>query len=101
MMAAVAGPQDVAMQVLTALRRFPDGYSRGTFEGSPWGVTVKRSADDKRIWLFAQELAGTDIVSFNLYRLRSGEVTLKPCEMSCEKIVSFMLGFFASSAPHG
>ncbi len=90
-----ASGDKAAWEVLQALSRFPDGYIRGTFEGSVWGVTVRRSDDGRRIWLFAEDLAGTDIVSFNIYRLSSGAGVLKPCEMSSEKIVAFMLGFVA------
>lgn len=90
-----ASGDKAAWEVLQALSRFPDGYRRGTFEGSVWGVTVRRSGDGRRIWLFAEDLAGTDIVSFNIYRLSSGGSVLKPCEMSSEKIVAFMLGFVA------
>ncbi|KAA3515358.1 hypothetical protein [Agrobacterium rosae] len=78
---------------LSALSRIPDGYVRGKFDGRLWGATIKRSADGRRIWLFAEELAGTDIVSFNLYRIKSGAAVLKPCEMSCEKVIEFVLGF--------
>ena len=31
------------------------------FQGRPWGSIVKRSADGKRIWLYGEELGGTDI----------------------------------------
>jgi hypothetical protein len=56
-------------------------------------VTVKRSVDGKRIWLYGEELSGTDIVSFNLYRLAGPGPILKPCEMSFAKVVEFVLGF--------
>lgn len=35
-----------------ALAKFPDGYVDGFFGNRPWGVTVKRSEDGKRIWLY-------------------------------------------------
>lgn len=76
-----------------ALSLFPDGYSEGMFEGSRWGATVKRSVDGKRIWLFAEQLGGAEIVSFNLYRLDGSGDALKPCEMSSEKIIAFVRGF--------
>ena len=34
-----------------------------------------------------------DIVSFNLYRVASGSASLKPCEMSSEKVIAFVLGY--------
>jgi hypothetical protein len=77
----------------TAFGGLPEGYSQGVFRGRRFGVTVRRSDDGRRNSLFARELAGTDIVSFNLYRLSSGKASLKPCEMSVEKVESFVLGF--------
>lgn len=76
-----------------ALERFADGYTEGMFEGRRWGVTVNRSADRKRVWLYGEDLAGSDMVSFNLYRLNDAGLTLKPCEMSSDKVVTFVLGF--------
>jgi hypothetical protein len=78
---------------LRALAALPDGYGQGEFEGRRWGATVKRSEDGKRIWLFAEDLSGDDIVSFNLYRLDNGRHALKPCEMSSDKVVAFVLGY--------
>lgn len=74
-------------------RGLPEGYSQGVYEGRRFGLTVRRSEDGRRNSLFARELGGTDIVSFNLYRLSSGKISLKPCEMSTEKVVAFVLGF--------
>ncbi|GFE76090.1 hypothetical protein [Novosphingobium sp. TCA1] len=76
-----------------ALEGLPRGYSEGTFDGRRYGVTVQRSDDGRRNSLFARDLAGTDIVSFNLYRVANGKTFLRPCEMSSEKVVSFVLGF--------
>lgn len=75
-----------------ALARLPTGYLRGSFMGRTYGVTVTRSEDGKRTSLFAEELGGQDIVSFNLYSLSSGNEALKPCEMSSEKVVDFVVG---------
>jgi hypothetical protein len=76
-----------------ALAKIPKGYSEGSFAGRRYGVTLQRSDDGKRLSLFAQDLGGRDIVSFNRYRLRSGASELKPCEMSSEKVEAFVLGF--------
>ncbi|WP_105403633.1 MULTISPECIES: hypothetical protein [Neorhizobium] len=59
-----------------ALAKIPDGYVDGHFGNRPWGVTVKRSEDGKRTWLYGEELGG-----------------LKPCEMSSAKVIEFVLGF--------
>ncbi|MBY5325467.1 hypothetical protein GR247_38300 [Rhizobium leguminosarum] len=81
-----------------ALAKLPDGYVDGYFDGRPWGVTVKRSEDRKRTWLYGEELSGTDIVSFNLYRLAGPRSILKPCEMSSAKVIEFVRGFEPSPA---
>ncbi|TCR92700.1 hypothetical protein EV561_101136 [Rhizobium sp. BK376] len=78
---------------LKALAAIPTGYSEGDFNGRRWGATIKRSPDLKRIWLFAEDFSGSDIVSFNLYGLEDGRHALKPCEMSSEKVVAFVLGW--------
>lgn len=76
-----------------ALAAFPAGYIEGNFHGRRWGSTVKRSDDGRRVWLFAEELGGEEIVSFNLYVVSGGRSALKPCEMSSQKVVSFVIGF--------
>lgn len=80
-----------------ALAGLSNGYAEGDFGGRVWGVTVKRSEDGKRIWLYGEELGGTDIVSFNLYRLAGSGPMLKPCEMSSAKVIEFVLGFKPST----
>ncbi|PYE23506.1 hypothetical protein C8J32_107137 [Rhizobium sp. PP-CC-3A-592] len=76
-----------------ALAQLPSGYIEGAFEDRPWGATVRRSIDHRRVWLFARDLGGNDIVSFNLYRTASGGPVLKPCEMSSDKVIAFVIGF--------
>ncbi len=86
-------PPPVLATFEDALARLQDGYVDGNFGGLSWGVTVKRSEDGKRTWLYGEELSGTDIVSFNLYRLAGSRSILKPCEMSSAKVIDFVLGF--------
>ena len=76
-----------------ALANLPEGFSSGHFHNVRYGVTINRSADARRISLFARELGGNDIVSFNLYQLKSGADGLKPCEMSSAKVVEFVKGY--------
>ncbi|MCW1411090.1 hypothetical protein OLZ32_22015 [Rhizobium sp. 1AS11] len=80
-----------------ALAKLPDGYVDGYFGNRSWGVTVKRSQDGKRTWLYGEELGGTDIVSFNLYRFAGRGSALNPCEMSSAKVIEFVLGFEPST----
>ncbi|TPM57779.1 hypothetical protein FJ959_11780 [Mesorhizobium sp. B2-2-4] len=83
----------------SALAAIPSGYGEGIYEGLRYGVTVRRSQDGKRISLFARELAGGDLVSFNFYRLSSGEGTLRPCEMPVDKVVAFVHGYLPDNRP--
>ncbi len=76
-----------------ALEQLPDGFTKGSFRNRSWSATVRRSADARRLSLFAEERGGTDIVSFNLYLLDGGECLLKPCEMSSEKVIDFVVAF--------
>ncbi|WP_262269447.1 hypothetical protein [Microvirga yunnanensis] len=76
-----------------ALAAIPSGYGNGVYQGLRYGVTVRRSYDGKRTSLFARALPDGDVVSFNLYRLESGEASLRPCEMPAEKVVAFVLGY--------
>lgn len=56
-----------------AFKRLPEGHSEGIHEGRRFGLIVRRSDDGRRNSLFARELGGTDIVSFNLYRFTSAK----------------------------
>lgn len=78
---------------LSALESLPRGYSEGLYLGRRYGVTINRSDDGRRWWLFGRELGGTDIVSLNLYRPTSGRVALRPCEMSIEKVTAFVRAY--------
>ncbi|OWV65448.1 hypothetical protein ATY76_19615 [Rhizobium sp. R339] len=90
-------PPPVPVTFEDALAKLPHGYLEGYFDGQSWGVTVKRSQDGKRTWLYGEELSGTDIVSFNLYRLAGSQSILKPCEMCSAKVIEFVLGFEPSA----
>lgn len=80
---------------LAALDAIPTGYTTGQYEGAPWGVTVERSGDGRRVKLYGERLGGAGHVSFNLYVVR-GEARLKPCEMLAEKVRAFVLFYVPS-----
>ncbi|CAA9522306.1 MAG: hypothetical protein AVDCRST_MAG91-2274 [uncultured Sphingomonadaceae bacterium] len=77
---------------LDALDRLPVGYSEGLYRGTRWAVTLSASSDERRRWLWGEELGGAGRVSFNLYMLESGPA-LRPCEMPAEDVVAFVLGY--------
>lgn len=87
------------VQEVTADARFLDrfdtlpigGYG-ATYEGRRYRVTKTVMATGRSQKLEAEELGGSDYISFNLYRLAGGETILKPCEMPEEKVVAFVLG---------
>ncbi|WP_413717732.1 hypothetical protein [Silicimonas sp. MF1-12-2] len=60
--------------------------------GRRYRVVKSQMANGRSQKLEAEELGGTDYISFNLYRLASGEALLKPCEMPAEKVVDFVMG---------
>ena len=81
-------PDDVAAR----LAALPTGTTRGRYEGRAWTLTIKRSGDGRRGWLWGEELGGRRRVSGNLYALRGGLV-LKPCEMPAARVEAFLRGF--------
>ena len=80
---------------LTAFDGLPTGGYGGTFEGKRYRITKTVMATGRSQKLEAEELGGNDYISFNLYRLADGSALLKPCEMSDEKVISFVLGVVA------
>lgn len=83
-------------EFLENLRRLPEGYSCGLYRGRRYGTTLEVSG--KRTKLFAEELGGSDTISFNYYALESGPV-LKPCEMPAQKVIDFVIDYRPCS-PH-
>ena len=70
----------------------PLGGYGATYLGRRYRVAKSQMATGRSQKLEAEELGGTDYISFNLYRLASGEALLKPCEMPAEKVVDFVMG---------
>lgn len=83
------------------LALLPVGYSEGHYQQRRYGTTLKVSEDGRRVQLYARELGGRDFISFNLFRLHSGETQLRPCEMADQKVVAFVDGYIpeSTSAP--
>ena len=81
---------------LERLDLLPLGYGEGHYHQRRYGMTLKVSKDGRRVQLYARQLGGNDFISFNLFRLRSGEVKLNPCEMAGQKVVAFVVGYIPS-----
>jgi hypothetical protein len=75
-----------------AFDRLPTGGYGGTYDGKRYRITKTVMVTGRSQKLEAEELGGSDYVSFNLYRLAGGESLLKPCEMPAEKVMEFVLG---------
>lgn len=71
---------------------FPLGGYGATYRGRRYRMVKTQMANGRSQKLEAEELGGTDYISFNLYRLAGGEALLKPCEMPGQKVVEFVLG---------
>ncbi len=84
-----------APDFLAAFDALPVGGYGGTFEGRRYRIVKSQFSCARSQKLLAEELGGTDSVSFNLYRLASGEALLKPCETSHEKVRAFVMGVAA------
>lgn len=70
----------------------PVGGYGATYAGKRYRVTKTQFACARSQKLEAAELGGADYISFNLYRLASGDVLLKPCEMPEAKVTGFVMG---------
>lgn len=75
---------------LAAWAALPLGDFDGIYDEKRYGITRTEREGGRQAWLWAQELGGTNQISANLYRLKSGP-TLKPCEMPPEKVMDFVL----------
>ena len=82
-------------EFVAAFDALPTGAYGGTFDGRRYRVTKTVMATGRSQKLEARELGGSDYISFNLYRLATGQALLKPCEMPREKVEAFVLGLRA------
>lgn len=71
----------------------PRGTSFGGLGTARYVATISASDDGRRYKFYAEELGGSEHISFNLYRLDSGPPLLKPCEMPEEKVIDFVLNY--------
>jgi hypothetical protein len=90
---AVSIAQSTFCECEQALGNLPDGYVKGRFRDRTWSVTIQRSPDERRIWLYGSELGRTEIVSFNFYILSAAGPKLMQCEMWSTKVIDFALEF--------
>ncbi|NHF61553.1 peptide methionine sulfoxide reductase [Flavobacteriaceae bacterium TP-CH-4] len=75
--------------VFKAISKLPEGYSEGTYRNRSYGITKEIFNGGKSFKVYGKELGGSDFISLNYYCTASGGL-LKPCEMSKEKVVTFL-----------
>lgn len=80
---------------LNAFDALPRGAYGATFQGRRYRVLKSVLVTGRSQKLEAEELGGNDYISFNVYRLASGEVLLKPCEMPADKVIDFVMDVVA------
>ncbi len=80
------------MRFVAALEDLPTGFQTGSFDGQRYGVRIERPVNGRVTKVFAEAFGGSDVVSFNLFSTGK-QTTLRPCEMSSEKVKRFILGF--------
>ena len=74
------------------LDNIPPGYTLVTYQNRTYGLQRTDFNAGRSSKVYAEELGGTDFISFNYYRTAAGEY-LKPCEMAEEKVRAFLAGF--------
>jgi hypothetical protein len=77
-------------EFLRAWDALPLGSFEAEYEGRRYGVTRTVRHEGRQGWIWAEERGGVDRISANLYRLKSGP-RLKPCEMSSQKVIHFIM----------
>ncbi|WP_170573750.1 hypothetical protein [Ruegeria atlantica] len=78
---------------LSAFFAIPSGSSTGQSNGRRYIVSRSEQVSGKSHKLVAHELGGTDYISLNLYLTRDSGALLRPCEMSSEKVIDFVVAF--------
>jgi len=66
-----------------------EGYSEGLYDGKKFGIVKSVFNNGKSSKVYAKELGGNNFISLNYY-ITKNNYTLKPCEMSDEKVINFL-----------
>jgi peptide-methionine (S)-S-oxide reductase len=69
---------------------FPNGAYDVFYESKRYLMRKETLLDGKLVKVYARELGGNNFISLNYYPL-TADGLLKPCEMSDEKVISFIL----------
>lgn len=75
--------------ILDLIMQIQEGSSVGIYENSKYQILKETFNNAKSFKVYAEELKGTDFISFNYY-ITSKSHLLKPCEMPEEKVMHFL-----------
>lgn len=78
--------------LLNQIIKLPLGYSEVRYMKRKYSVTRTDFNNGNSFKVFAQELGGNDFISLNYYVTKKSE-SLKPCEMTQQKVVDFLNGY--------
>lgn len=87
------------MDLDSLVARVPLGWSEVWYAGRSYGLTRTDHVGGRSESLYAEALGDVDVVSANVFRLSHGSV-LKPCEMSAETVVDFLVGWTSAPTAH-
>ncbi len=79
-------------QLTEHISKIPEGYSEVVYKTRKYSVSKTIFNNGKSLKVYAEELGGTDFISFNYY----GTITknpLKPCEMPEHKVLDFLKNY--------
>lgn len=75
--------------ILNNIEKIPEGYSKGSYQDSTYGITKTIFNDGNSFKIYGEELGGTDFISLNCYITKEKDL-IKPCEMAEQKVVHFL-----------
>ncbi|MGX5218026.1 hypothetical protein [Pseudomonas sp. S9] len=79
-------------QRIQLINKIPLGASKAKAFGRTYSISRSDFNAGQSIKVYAEELGGTDFISFNYY-ITANTALLKPCEMPQEKVMSFLREF--------
>ena len=83
--------REVRPELDELLGRVPDGWTRQTVAGKPWGLSRVEHADGRSTTLTAEQLGGAVHFSANIWHTSDGPI-LRPCEVPAELVLDFLHG---------
>ena len=76
-------------EIQVRVESIADGYTRSKYRGSTYGLSKKSFNQGRSIKVYAEELGGSDFISFNLY-IKKDSILIRPCEMPLSKVLAFL-----------